>query len=490
MARLLAVTTLLLFHALPARSADVSVSMMYSNATSGAQPYVLFEGKEWRAHERARFVKLHIYFDQPTLMTGFDLVPCKPDPALSELSFFINFDELMFQSAASKMREAEDERLLQRHKQEVAKARARALAKPAAENEDEDEGYVVTDGAARFTVRVMRSLTINFERKRGVRLCGMTLLDGFGAPHRVRVPRIVAGAVSASSTLEPADAYAAPNLFDSRFEYAWATNKVQRGAALDFAFAQPATISRLMVWNGYQRSPTHCLQNSRVKALRIESETGESAQVELADILGSQVVALPRPLRGTKFRFTVEQPYAGSVYQDLAISELRFGDEAGWYLIDASDHTRSIAAKNVQAFAAAGLERLLNDGYAGAELMRLRLRSDGSFYVSSHFYDKDNKEKAFYTLGGYEVLPGSKGRTLRLRLFGVYREDDVYGDCNGCGWDCNAKDAEGRMRGRIFQQNVVLEAPDVSGQAERGVKLRTDGPTRLQLQPTPLNPEG
>jgi len=178
------------------------------------------------------------------------------------------------------------------------------------------------------------------------------------------------------------------------------------------------------------------------------------------------------------------------VYQDLAISELRFGDEAGWYLIDASDHSRSIAAKNVQAFAAAGLERLLNDGYAGAELMRLRLRSDGSFYLSSHLYDKDNKEKAFYTLGGYEVLPGSKGRTLRLRLFGVYREDDVYGDCNGCGWDCNAKDAEGRMRGRIFQQNVVLEAPDVSGQAERGVKLRTDGPTRLQLQPTPLNPEG
>src|SRR5260221_1265299 len=178
MTRLVAASAFLLLHALAAQPAEVSVSMVYSNATSGAQPYVLFEGKEWRAHERARFVKLHVYFDQGIPLTGFDLVPCKPDPAQSELSFFINFDQLMFPSAAAQKAEAEAEQGLReamRAKRKPQRAKPKAgEPEPEEEAESEDEDYVVTDGKARFNIRLARALTVNFERKRGVRVCGIT----------------------------------------------------------------------------------------------------------------------------------------------------------------------------------------------------------------------------------------------------------------------------------------------------------------------------
>src|SRR5580765_8760556 len=120
MSKLLAIPAFLFLHAVSGWAAEVSVSMMYSNATSGAQPYVLFEGKEWRAHENARFVKLHLYFDSPVVLAGFELVPCKPDAALSELSFFINFDEFVFSKPdGPRLQHLADEKMLEEYRRQL-----------------------------------------------------------------------------------------------------------------------------------------------------------------------------------------------------------------------------------------------------------------------------------------------------------------------------------------------------------------------------------
>src|SRR5690606_22044385 len=72
-------------------------------------------------------------------------------------------------------------------------------------------------------------------------------------------PLSVAGSVTPSSVLQPADAYRAAHLFDSRKEFVWAEGAtgVGIGETLTFTFDEAQKVSAIKIWNGYQRSPKH-----------------------------------------------------------------------------------------------------------------------------------------------------------------------------------------------------------------------------------------
>ena len=53
----------------------------------------------------------------------------------------------------------------------------------------------------------------------------------------------------------------------------------------------------------------------------------------MKDQLGAQVVKLPKPFTGKKFKMKVIDSYPGKTYKDLVISELRFYDGKDWFFM-------------------------------------------------------------------------------------------------------------------------------------------------------------
>ena len=115
----------------------------------------------------------------------------------------------------------------------------------------------------------VRSLTINFERNTNVKICQIKLLDENLNPYHVKTPEVIKGSVSSDSVLQPVSAYGPIYLFDSRFEYAYASDKKEKNISLNFNFKETQTITKLRIWNGYQRSVNDCYSNSRAKKLEI-----------------------------------------------------------------------------------------------------------------------------------------------------------------------------------------------------------------------------
>ncbi len=441
---------LLLSFAANARAADASLSMVYTNALGDELPFAIFSKHSWSPDAKARFVKLHMYFDEPIMVKGLSIDTCgaaiKP-----ELSIFFNFDQWLLRTTP--MLDGE-----------VPKAIV-----PKREGD-----LLVIKGFDKALE--LRSLTINFEHNSNFRICGINLKNPQGETYNIKTPELVKGSVTASSTLAPASAYDAIYLFDSRFEYGWASNKEAKNVDLSFSFDEPKRIEKIRMWNGYQRSVMHCISNSRVKNLRITGDGGYDEQVTVKDTLGSQVILLPKPFEGRNLKFTVVDSFRGKSYPDLVISELRFHDGKRWFMLDPSARLKENIEENRAQFAKAGLRELLNDSYKTQDdanaaqdanqeqgedahtQASLRLRADGSFYFSSNV---DGPETSYFALGNYEVKQADKSKGLKLRLFGLFYQSREYGDCNGCGRDCNKLDQpddKGMIEvQRIFQEVVTLK---------------------------------
>jgi hypothetical protein len=441
---------------------DASLSMIYTNALQDELPYAIFTQGKWSPDPKARFVKLHMYFDEPIMVKGLDIDSCgtklKPD-----LSIFFNFDQWLL-------------RLEPKLTGEI----------PQAHYPKERGGKLVFD---EFENAVeVRSLTINFEANSGFKICGINLKDPQGQTYQIKTPRLVGGSVTASSILEPRSAYDPIYLFDSRFEYGWASNQKAKDVSLSFGFDQPQRIESIRIWNGYQRSVTHCYSNSRVKTIKLSGDGGYSAVISVRDILGSQLIKLPKPFEGKQLKFEVVDAFLGKTYKDLVISEIRFHDGKGWFMLDPTRELKNGIVFNRQQFVKAGVAGFLNDSYRaersnegvpptssqdpGPETpgsyvsTTLRLRADGSFYMSGYFDNAEDGTAKYFSLGNYEIKEASATTGLKLRLFGLYYETPEYGDCNGCGRDCNqASTEEGVSEQKIFQEIFTLK-PTRNGRYE------------------------
>lgn len=135
-------------------------------------------------------------------------------------------------------------------------------------------------------------------------------------------------------------------------------------------------------------------------------------------------------------------------------------------MLDPSAKLKADIEVNRSQFATAKAGALLNDSYfARTETEKemkeadtwlastLRLRSDGSFYMSGQFESPDS----FFALGNYEIKSADPVKGIRLRLFGLYHLTTEYGDCNGCGRDCNKNsEPEDGVVQEIFQETMTF----------------------------------
>lgn len=427
-----------------AHAKDVSLSMAYTNALGAELPFSIFSKQSWSPASKAHYVKLHLYFDEPIMVKGLEIDSCGTviDP---NLSIFFNFDQWVLHVDPTLSGEVPDSM------RPTKKGNLLVL-----ENFD-------------TTVEV-RSLTFNFERVSNFKICGIHLKDPQGETYNIKTPALVTGAVEASSTLAPQTAYDPVFLFDSRFEYGWASNKQAKDVNLSFNFDQPQRIEKIRIWNGYQRSVNHCQANSRAKTVKLSGDDGYSEVITIRDILGAQVIALPKPFIGKQLKFEIVDSFLGKSYKDLVISELRFFDGKGWFMLDPTHKLQEGIAANRALFAQAKADALLNESFEGqVEYMEgndakyypgstLRLRADGSFYLSNAI---SGEPPLYFALGNYEIKEADAQKGLRLRLFGLYYQSEMYGDCNGCGRDCNKNvQTEDGSQQKIFQEFVTIKPTD------------------------------
>ncbi len=382
-------------------------------------------------------MKLHLYFDEPIKLSSVQIDSCgsKIDP---KMSVFLNFDQWVLRADQTQTTDTPD----------------------ALTPKKVGEGLLL-DGIDK-TIDV-RSLTFNFETNSGFKLCGLNLRDPKGEPIGLKTPTLVAGSIEASSTLEPKTAYDPIFLFDSRFEYGWASQQQAKDVDLNFRFDQPQRIEKLRIWNGYQRSVTHCVSNSRAKTVKITGDAGYSAEISLKDTLGSQLITLPKPFEGKQLKFSITDSFLGKSYKDLVISEIRFFDGKDWLMIDPTGKLKATLAANRAQFAKAKVEALLNDSYTtepdsspeNTDLYStLRLRADGSFYLSGQSVEEGS---SFFALGNYEIKESDETKGIKLKLFGLHYITYDDGDCNGCGRDYNLSGTQSQDGERIFQEFFTLK---------------------------------
>jgi hypothetical protein len=154
--------------------------------------------------------------------------------------------------------------------------------------------------------------------------------SGNKKPLTIEVPKSINGNVTATSTLSPVTAYNILNLFDSRLEFAWATNGKQTsgvGESFSIQFAEPQDLAGLLIWNGYQRSETHYYANARPSRINIKTEAGAEFEVTLKDKMGEQFISFPKTVENiNSLNVVIKSVYPGKAYQDMVISELKLLD--------------------------------------------------------------------------------------------------------------------------------------------------------------------
>jgi hypothetical protein len=156
---------------------------------------------------------------------------------------------------------------------------------------------------------------------------------GAGTPAAASPAPAVAPRVTASSTQRPdgAVSYAASNTLDGRPETAWNSDGQGTGATLTYTFARPVELDSVTVLNGYQKVRRGAggatvdlfALNRRVRALRVVTDD-LTVDWALRDVRAPQT--LSRAFGRTRtVRLQVLSTYPSRRYQDLAISEVRFG---------------------------------------------------------------------------------------------------------------------------------------------------------------------
>lgn len=453
----------------------VQISMVTSTSAASGQAFDALNGKVWKAEDGAEFVKLHIYADEVIPLSKVEAISCDKD-FKDSVFVFINFDEVFRSSEAKK-----------------------------------SSAVVSYDPPVSA-----RSITFNFQKNSNICLKAINLYDASGKKYNVQTPEIIEAKVTASETGAPQASYDVMNLFDSRYEYAYATDKGAKEVTIDLAFQDEVDIESVKIWNGYQRSDVHCVDNGRVTKFQLTGDNGYKEIISLTDELGSQTVVLPKPFSGKNLQFKVIDYIKGRNAKGIVISEMRFFNGKRWLLPNSFPTTRAIAESNTKQFKSAGLFSILNRSIEGGDEISsnnvvemnvpqegstpeasdesnsgedteediptrsnsnwiLRFRTDGSMFLegaTGRYIESDAGEvfenQRFYALGNYEVKEVSE-KGMVVRIFGFLRntktsEEIIYGegDCNGCGRDCNklGSVADPNSIEKIFQEYLEVTKKD------------------------------
>ncbi|MFT5586474.1 MAG: hypothetical protein ACI9VR_004073 [Cognaticolwellia sp.] len=254
-----------------------------------------------------------------------------------------------------------------------------------------------------------------------------------GEDLRLGPPRNVAGKISASSTLDPADAYHASYLVDGRTDFGWVEGAADLGLgeSVSIDLDRVTRIQAIELWNGYQRSPDHFAKNGRVKVLGLSVDGGPVMEIPVQDSSGAQTLTLPSLVEARQLTLSIVEATAGSRYPDVVISELRLIDPAGPLGISVSGTARSQALLSVVKsgpLSGAVDARWVN--VCGPENAReLKLRSNHSFvyYADDFGWNEPDAQNSMVFDGAW--VPNSGGKaTLYGRKHMVSSSWQPYGD--------------------------------------------------------------
>jgi hypothetical protein len=137
---------------------------------------------------------------------------------------------------------------------------------------------------------------------------------------------VSASSVESSSELksEQGLSYAPDNVTDDDLATSWQEGAEGSGEGewIRFTFEAPATLVRMEIANGYQKDQRRYEGNARPEQVRVEYSDGSSHMVQLQDEQGFQ--SIPLSPKGTEsLTLVVESVYRGTLWEDMAISEIR-----------------------------------------------------------------------------------------------------------------------------------------------------------------------
>lgn len=398
------------------------ISNIAGTSFTGGLPQRVFEGKEWKT--QGEFAKIYMYLDEATNIGSFEVETCSVQVD-ETIAGFINFDEY-----------------------------------------SEEKMFVNKKVTFEIPSKVQdtRSVTLNFQENQDFCLKSIRFFDREKKNYDVVTVENVDGYVTASSTHKPYSAYGVMNMFDSRYEHAWATEGKTKDLTLLFEFKKKKKVTKIRIWNGYQRSDVHYFSNARTKNIIIEGPNGEKENLMVLDRMGAFIIDLKKPFKGKSFKIHVKESYPGRVYKDLVISEMKFFDGERWFQPNPLPHLRKLSQDNIAKFRKAKLGFLLGKEISGSEKIEkkgisknssweFRFRTDGSMFLRGD-------ASGFFGLGNFNVTYVKPGE-MTLAVFGFLRRitefEDLAMDCNGCGRDCNLTQRKIGKNEKIFQDFFLIK---------------------------------
>lgn len=144
------------------------------------------------------------------------------------------------------------------------------------------------------------------------------------------VPQITMSHISfldETSELEEGDfSYAAVNLYDGDVATAWVegVSGQGKGEAVRFNFDGTYGVDGIRIYAGYQKSKDIYEKNSRPSEMEIWFSDGTMLKCSLEDFYGQQVIEFPERKETSWISIIIKDVYAGSRYEDTAISEIEF----------------------------------------------------------------------------------------------------------------------------------------------------------------------
>ena len=247
----------------------------------------------------------------------------------------------------------------------------------------------------------------------GACMASVRFLDSKGQDLGVLPPRHVAAEVSASSTLDPADAYHTHYLVDSRTDFGWVEGAKGAGVGetLSITLGEELTLEGVRLWNGYQRSDDHFAKNARLKRITLSFDEGE-VSLEVPDAMGPSDLAFD-PVTTTTLGLRIDEVVPGSRYEDLVISELALLDAEGAVSMRTFDD-RATALRAAQSGKALGalMDQQLESACQDERISQLKLRSNHSFVL----YDESMDTSTVFD--GAWVPIGKEGAWTTVKLYG------------------------------------------------------------------------
>lgn len=127
----------------------------------------------------------------------------------------------------------------------------------------------------------------------------------------------------ASSTLEPQgkNNYSIENINDYNHKTAWVEGKSDYGIG-EFFIVESIAVN--IIYNGYQKSKSSWVNNSRVKKFKVFQDNKPLCYLMLNDVMGGQYFDLPESELEPIYKFEIVDVYKGERWNDVAITHIDF----------------------------------------------------------------------------------------------------------------------------------------------------------------------